>query len=730
MAEELKTRLQREREKLHLTQIELADLLNASRDTLSRWERGFQSPQFEALRKLSAFFGVPVDESWFRKEGMESSPPPQWNVPYRRNPYFIGDEMRLVEMHDQLIAQKEKVSILTVSGIGGIGKTQLVLEYAYRYLEDYDAVFWIRADTDEQINDDLANIGHLLQLPETRKRKPNQAYLLNEVKRWFKHHPGWLLILDNVDEQVKIKQLLLTFEGGHILLTTRTQSVANVASNVLLEKMQPEDGALLLLRRSQLLTELATLEAASNANRKEAIVLSRLLDGLPLALDQAAAYIMETLCSLSSYRQLYHRSHKELLEQKSAYKNLYSDYDESVATTWLISFNRIQQSAMAYDLLHFCAFLHADAMPENLLVQGLQGANSEVHGTIDNILEFNRACQVVLNYSMLHRNVTDTQFSMHRLVQLVLKDRLDEQTQRQWTERVVRTVDTVFSTAPAEQIEIYMPQARACARFIKKTTIKSKEAAHLLEQVADAVHERGWYAQARPLYLQAFDAASEQLGHDDPHVLDLMLKVAHAQMDVGEYGIAIIICTRLKNDYERMLGKDHPKIVNCLNSLAFAQMKQGQYVRATETCEQAFAWDQRVQGPDSTERATTYHIAAQLCSFFEGMNDYAWKCYLEALITRKELLGEEHPEVANSLADMGVFCLEQNNLEQAELLLQQALVIRQKTLGYDHPDTAVCLEYLAVVDRFRDDYEQAEARCQEALTIRRQKLGYYHPDIA
>lgn len=731
MPEKSKTRLQREREKLHLSQGELANELNELPGTVSRWERGTQFPRPDSLRRLIAYFakfGLSVDESWFRKEGGEEVPP-RWNVPYRRNPYFTGDEARLIALREQLVGQKENVSLVTISGIGGIGKTQLVLEYAFRYIKEYDAVFWISADADEQVDNGLVGIGKLLRLPEAQKRKLNEAYLINEVQRWLKQHPGWLLVLDNVTEQVKIKQLLLALEGGHVLLTTRTQSVANVASNVLLEKMQPEESVLLLLRRSDLLPKSATLEAASVPLRKEAFVLASLLDGLPLALDQAAAYIKETQCSLSSYRHLYHRSHKELLEQKSTYKNLYSDYNESVATTWIISFNQIQQSAIAYDLLCFCAFLQADAMSENLLIQGLQSASPGDLNDVDALLVFNQACQIVLNFSFLRRNAADTMFSMHLLVQLVFKDRMNEQIQQQWRESVVRTIDDVLSKTSGEQIDIYLSQARACARLIKKTEMQGREVAHLLEQVANAVRERGWYAQARPLYLRAYGAAMEQFGKDNPHVLDLLLDTVRAHMNVGEYGLATIMCKRLTSDYERILGKNHLSVVKCLNYLALAQVNLGMYPAAVETCEQALNWYKQVQGPDTVEHAMTYQIVANLCLSY-NKNDEAKAYYQAALKIREQILGPEHSEVANSLADMGIFYLRQNDFEKSEQLLQRSLVLRKKVLGSDHPDVAMCLEYLAVIDRFRNDYKQAEERCQEALAIRRQKLGYYHPDIA
>ncbi len=729
--EEPTTRLKVEREKRKMTQAELADAVGVPPNTASRWERGEQIPRPDSLRNLTALFGIEVDATWFQKESTETSSSPLWNVPYYRNPYFVGDENLLSGMHDRLVAQKERTSILTVSGIGGIGKTQLALEYAYKYRDDYRAVFWLRADTLEQLDEDLENLGNLLQVPETHRRKPNQQYIINETKGWLRSHPRWLLVLDNVDEKVKIKSLLTELEGGHVLMTTRTQIFADLAQNLPLDKMKPDDGALLILRRAHMPSASAILAAASASNRRGAMALSRLLGGLPLALDQAAAYIQETECGLFGYMQLYRKYHKDLLSWRSTHENMYSDYEASVATTWLISFKRIEeQCSAASDLLRLCAFLYADAIPEAIVIEGARLSGSEQGSVADNKLAFNRACGVLLSYSMLRRNATDKMFSMHCLVQQILKDRMvEEGIYKQWAMRAVLALDQAFSPISGQYIEQYIPHVRSCARLIKDLDLKGQEVAHLLEQAAVSVRERGWYAQARPLYLKAHGAATDLLGKDDPRVLRLLLDAVRAHMEVGVYGMATIVCPKIREDCERVLGPDHPDIVACLNLQALAEMKQLNFPYAVQICKQALAWHGRVQGAYPAERAMTYHIAAGVYASHRA-DTLALRYYQQARMIREQVFGSESSEVADSLTDLGIFYLARNMFVEAEPLFRQALEIRRKVLGLDHPDTASCLEHLAMISWCKDDYSQAEELCKQALAIRLQKLGRYHPDIA
>src|SRR5260221_659485 len=430
--------IRRARELLGLSQEELAPEIEAAATTVSRWEREEgQGPNLFHQRNMAELFGLEVEELGYLPAVADQASQRPWNVPFQPNPYFTGCDEVIEDLHRRLSAEKDGVAIETISWVGGIGKTQLMVEYAYRKRDNYQAVLWLRADKQELLEEDLAQAAKLLEVPEARKRQPNHKYLVTEAKQWFRKHSGWLLLLDNVEEDVQVKDILAGMPHGHVLLTTRSQAVAELASNLHLDKMQPEEGVLLLLRRTRPPSQPVSLHTFSEAERLEALKLSLLLDGLPLALDQAGAYIGETGCSLLEYIQLYHKHRKELLARRSERQKPYTDYKESVATTWLISFSRVeQQCPAAAKLLDLCAFLHPDAIPEDILLEGTYLENTEMHPIVESALQLNQACEVLLRYSLIRRNADAQLFSIHRLVQAVLQDRMDESTQRLLAEAI------------------------------------------------------------------------------------------------------------------------------------------------------------------------------------------------------------------------------------------------------------------------------------------------------
>ena len=734
MAEdETKTPLRAERDRRQWTQAEVAEAIGVSTDTLSRWERGKQMPEVVHQRDLGKHFGIDMDHSWFRKQQDETTPPKiLWNIPFLHNPYFTMNEQVLSDIKERLEGTQENIHMLCLCGLGGIGKTQMVLEYAHRYSNDlYQAVFWVNAETQAQFVSDLVKIAKELRVPEAKKKQPNQRYLVNEFKQWLKTHSNWLLILDNVEEEVKIKNLLIAAgQKGHILLTTRQRAVADLAQNTLdVAVMAPEIGALFLLRRAHLLELTDPFETVSARDQGHALTLAQLLGGLPLAMEQAGAYIHETRCGLAGYIQEYQVARAELLSWYSTRKKLSIDYGETVATTWKISFEQVnQQSPAASELLQLCAFLYPDTIPEDIVRKGGQAAGGELSHLSEDPLEFDDACAVLLNYSLIHRNVTGNQLAIHRLVQAVLQDRLDEEEQKKWAEKTVMSVERALSTALSEEIEQYLPHARQCANLIKRWDLQGEEVAYLLEQAADAIHSRGWYAQATPLYLRTLGALQKLPGSDHSRVMKCLMDIARVHMERGMYDFAAVIYETAYKQYEATFGLEHPLVMRCLVHLVQALLKGDQAQKAIDLGTVVSHWYRELQEPESVELAMTYQITAEI-SALVGRNDLAEADYLSALQIYKRVLGSEHPEVAKSLINLGIFYLSHDNLVQAEVSFQQALNIQQQSLGMDHPDRAKGLDGLAELFYRRKAYARSEELGKQALHIRRQKLGPYHPEI-
>src|SRR5579884_3296949 len=729
--------IRRARELLGLTQEGLANEIGVVKNTVARWERDVQKVRPYYQQRLAELFGLEVRELGYLQEPTVLAQVPEsefpWNVPFSRNPYFTGYDEVIENLHQRLSAEKNGVAIEAISGMGGIGKTQLMLEYAYRKRGGYQAVFWLRADRQEQLEEDIAQAAKVLGVSEARKRRPNHQYLVNEVKQWLRKHPGWLLLLDNVEEDVKVKDLLMGMQRGHVLLTTRSQAVAGLASNLHLDKMQPEEGALLLLRRAQVLPPGASLDTLAEAHRREALELSLLLDGLPLALDQAGAYIEENKCSLSDYIQLYYKCRKELLQRRGQYEKLYTDYKEPVATTWSISFNWVeQQCPAATQLMNLCAYLYPDAIPVDILLEAFFPTTGETNPIVEDVLHLNQACEIMLRYSLIRRNANRNLISLHRLVQAVLQDGMDESTKRLWVEQTVRSVEKAFSSAPCERIEHYIPQARVCADLIEQWNLVGDEATLLLERVAREVYKRGWYLQALALFQSAHRASNASRGSDDLRTIQLLSELGRVYIELGGYRMAIDLYVQARKDFERLLGVDHPAVVDCLNNQALAAMRGKYLTMATQFCGRACAWYAGLSEPIyAAEKAMTYYITAEIAAQLgpEGAV-HAEDYFLDAHDIAIQAWGRGSAKFADIIGGLGRFYTRYRKFEQAEHLLRQALEIRRSIYGHDHPQVADSLGDLAELAHCQGDLVTAEQFYEQALAIRLEKLGLYHPEIS
>jgi SEFIR domain len=350
-----------------------------------------------------------------------------------RSPFFTGRAGVLLAVHKAL-AEHGRVAL---SGLGGVGKTQTAVEYGHRHVQEYNYVFWAIADSREALASSYLTVARLLNLPEVGAQ--DQTLAADAVKRWLASHHGWLIILDNADDLVMARAFIPPGKNGHVLLTTRARAAGAVPRLVEIQEMGTEEGALFLLRRSKYITPNALFEAAEPTDRARAKEIAMQLDGLPLALDQAAAYIEETGCGLSGYLDLYRKHAPELLRRRGV---LASDHPEPVASTWVLSFENIEKAnPAAAEVLRCCAFLDPpDGIPEEVFREGAPELGPTLGAVASDTLAWNDALSEILKYSLLRRDPNASTLEIHRLVQAVLKQGMDVATQCLWAERALRAL--------------------------------------------------------------------------------------------------------------------------------------------------------------------------------------------------------------------------------------------------------------------------------------------------
>jgi len=588
----------------------------------------------------------------------------------------------------------------------------------------------------------------VLSLPEKDARDSNEVVVA--VRRWLGREPGYLLILDNADEPALVKPYLPTTPTGHVLLTSRACNFdqLNIRRPIELPVLPPDEALKFLMKRT------SREEPLNTAEQDAARTLAEKLGYLPLALEQAAAYMVEHEESFSVYLAAYSKLPPlEVLDKMRPA----DEYPETVHTTWKRSFAAIAAASPAsITLLHFSAFFAPDAIPYELILASELGEPlvSALTSPPGGDFALNEILAPLARHSLVHKNAEARTYSVHRLVQVVLLAELTDATCRDFAEQAIKALNRTFPDveyANWPRCGRLVPHALAVWGWIECLD-KSKEpllvpaAAQLLNQAGYYLCLRARYAEAEALHRRAL-AIWEALGPDNPDTATSLNNLGVLLRFQGRYyGEAEALLLRALAIREAELGPNHPDTAISLNNLALLLQAQGRYGEAEPQLRRALAIREATLRSDHPDIVFTLNDLAGVLRA-QGRFEEAEQLLLRALAIREAAVDPDHPDrvtspntatildMATSLHNLGVLLRDQGRYGEAEQRLRRALEIREQALGPDHPDTATSHNSLGVLLRAQRPTEQlllkeAEQLLRRVLAIREAAVDPDHPDRA
>jgi tetratricopeptide (TPR) repeat protein len=634
--------------------------------------------------------------------------PSVWNISHRQNVNFTGREDVLGALESVLQSGRPSVPPQILWGLGGIGKTQIALEYLFRHLSDYELIWWLPAETPETLNSSYLALARAMGLPVDLD---DPARSIAAVRRRLRENRRWLLIFDNAHDPRSIEQYLPEHSSGHILITTRNDTDWGSLGEPRAVTVWSEGEALeFLLKRTRL---------PESVNASELV---HELGALPLALELAGAYIAEDQ-SFSRFLRAFRAHRRELLARQQPP----TGYQATIATTWLVSLAEVGKAASeAIDLLHLVCFFAS----EDFLISDLEAGATNLPPRLAAALQDGRVHEEVLpalrQYSLISKRAG--RISVHRLVQTVVRDEMSPDCASLWSKAALGCLLALWPEGGEEP-----DQWEICERLVPHALAAGENArgfwrgwerdhSFLFLRVAAYLRGRAEYGRAEEILARA----SAITPHVDAHGADLLNEMALTELAMGNLETSESLAREALELDRKIFDYEHPRIARdagTLGCVLWAQNRSaeardkfetavdvlkkhrgnrgkemalaltrlgatlvdepGQVGRARGLFEQALAIDQ--------EYSSGAHIARDrnnLGSLYWRLEerDKAVKNFGEALELDEDLFGEDHPVVARDRNNLGLMCLERGDAVTAMAHLKQALQTLSKALGSAHPE--------------------------------------------
>lgn len=637
------------------------------------------------------------------------------NLP-ARNPHFTGRDTILDDLHQQLHAERRTAIVPTgaIHGLGGIGKTQLALEYAHRYASDYDLIWWINAEQQATAITGLVNLAHRLALTELALDSDVVAALLDELRT----RDRWLLIYDNAETPQQLNGLLPAGGGGHVLITSRWSTWGRQTSSpfALETPSRPEAVAFLLSRTRH-----------SHADSAELFgQIADLLGDLPLALEEAAAYLESTAEEPSIYLGLLRDRAEELLATYLPDDDLAVHDQQRVATVWSVSLDQVREKTPAAELLlNLLAYLAPDTA-RTMITDHPEALGSPLSVMVRDRLKYNPMLAVLAKFSLV--TLSSEAIHLHRLVQTVIRARLDPATQKSTIRAAVKLLD-VGRPKDVEQRAQWTEQVRIVAGHAQKRDLADRKIARLLDLGTQYLRDRGQYRQAKQLGRQALDISIAAFGQDDRQTAKRHARYGFILRLLGDYEGAHTHLKRAVQIAEARTQLEPNDLAAFLTELGGVYFYRGHIEKARAQHASAIEIILAQSKPDPALLALSYtNLSAPLLRL--GQAEEAKFASEEAIRIGDPIYGRNHPEMARWRINLGNARRALGDRVGTRAAFDEAVRIGIAALGEDHPEIAGFRNNLGTALEDLGDYVGAREQYEMAIAIGEMTLPAEHPDLA
>ncbi|MFF4833083.1 FxSxx-COOH system tetratricopeptide repeat protein [Streptomyces sp. NPDC001315] len=640
------------------------------------------------------------------------------NVPLR-NTSFVGRQALLRAVEEQLESQ-DTAAVLpnALHGLGGVGKSQLALEYVYTHQHDYNVICWIPAERESLILAALASLATQLGVAPSGQDSlgapaANTAVpAVLEALRTGTPYDNWLLVFDNAEDVEAVRNYFPANGPGKVIVTSRNRAWERVATSLPVNVFDREESIELLQKRSPDLT-------ADDADR-----LAHALGDLPLAVEQAGAWRAVTGMLVDEYLEALDRRSPEILELDPN-----PDYPVSVAAAWDISLERIQDNNPgARQLLDICASMAPEPIPRSIL-RGSRGVSitSEIDPLLRDPIKLNRAVRDLSQFSLVKVDPRSDTLQMHRLLQTVLLAKLSPQERERMRDAAHQLLSAAKPGAYGSPLEWHAYQALLPHVFTSQAVTSTDTwVRELVSDTAWFLYYWGDHDGAAAFARQAWSAWLAASGEEDIHVIRMSKSLAFLLRQVGQVSESIPL-TEKALEVSRRIEVEPEELIDSLCEMSDAYRYQGRFEdarglgkEATELARSQFGGDD----PSALRATHSWGVDLRLCGQFRE----ALPLDQENARLRDLLFGPASFFTLNTLNGLSIDMREAGDYPGAREFQEDVHRRARAAFGEEHPLTLRIARNLAVCRRRDGALEEAAKLSEETLRRFVNRYGNEHFD--